>query len=35
MMTEAGYLTNARRHTLTALRIAPEVTSVLKDAGQR
>ena len=34
MMAEAGYLTGGRRHTLTPLRIAPEVTSALKDAGE-
>jgi len=33
MMTDAGYLTGGRRHTLTPLRIAPEVTSALKEAG--
>ncbi len=35
MMTEAGYLTNARRHSLAPLQIAPEVTRVLKASGQR
>jgi hypothetical protein len=33
MMAEGGYLTGARRHELTPLRIAPEVTSALKEAG--
>jgi hypothetical protein len=35
MMTEAGYLTGGRRHSLTPLRIAPEVTSALKESGER
>lgn len=34
MLTEAGYLTGGREHSLRRLQIAPEVITPLKEAGQ-